>query len=80
MKGRGDSMKRDIDARGMRCPRPIIEVAKAKRGLESGGEIVVVADDPAFETDIRAWCDTTGCEIKAIEREGQTVKVTIVIK
>ena len=73
-------MKKDIDAKGLRCPRPIIEIAKAKKELSSGDEIEIVADDPAFEADVGAWCETTGCEMKSVVKEGETVKALIVIK
>ncbi len=49
-----------IDARGLKCPRPIIELAKARRQHPKGTLIEVFADDLAFESDVRAWCDTTG--------------------
>ena len=49
-----------IDARGTMCPRPIIELAKARRRAEPGAVIEVQADDLAFESDVQAWCDTTG--------------------
>lgn len=73
-------MRKDIDAKGLRCPRPIIEVAKAKRELSGGDEICIVADDPAFEADINAWCESTGCEISECRVDGGVVKATIVIK
>lgn len=73
-------MKKDIDAKGLRCPRPIIEVAKAKRMLSEGDEISVEADDPAFESDIRAWCESTGCELLECRSEGSVVTARIVLR
>jgi TusA-related sulfurtransferase len=38
----------------MRCPRPVIELARvAARGA---GEVLLLADDPATEVDVPAWC------------------------
>ena len=46
----------ELDCRGMRCPRPIIELAKAIGDVETGGEIAVIARDPAARYDVPAWC------------------------
>ena len=73
-------MAHEIDAKGLRCPRPIIELAKAKRTLPAGEEIHIIADDPAFDSDVRAWCETTGCTIISLEKEGNIVTATITLK
>lgn len=49
-----------IDERGHRCPAPVIALARAARTSPAGAFIVVVADDPAAEFDIPAWCRMTG--------------------
>ena len=66
-----------IDARGMKCPRPIIELAKARRQASPGATIVITADDLAFESDVRAWCDTTGNALADLARDGESVVATI---
>ena len=68
-----------IDARGTRCPRPIIELAKARRRAQSGQRIVVVADDLAFESDVAAWCEATGNKLFALARDGDETTATIEI-
>jgi tRNA 2-thiouridine synthesizing protein A len=45
-----------LDCRGMRCPLPVIELARRISEVEVGGVIAVAADDPAAATDIPAWC------------------------
>ena len=67
-----------IDALGMKCPRPIVELAKARRRVESGAIIEITADDLAFESDVKAWCDTTGSELCELNREG--ARITAVIR
>lgn len=52
----------ELDCRGMPCPRPIIELAKAIVGVEVGGTIELVADDPAARVDVQAWCRMRGQE------------------
>lgn len=68
-----------IDARGMKCPRPIIELAKARRQAPPGSTIVITADDLAFESDVRAWCETTGNALHDLGRDGESVVATILL-
>jgi tRNA 2-thiouridine synthesizing protein A len=46
----------ELDCRGMRCPRPIIELAKHLGDVPVGGTVAVVAEDPAARPDVAAWC------------------------
>ena len=50
----------EVDARGLRCPLPVIRLAEAARDAPSGTEIVVLATDPAARYDIPAWCRMRG--------------------
>lgn len=45
-----------LDCRGMLCPRPIIELAKALPSVPIDSLIEVIADDAAAAVDIPAWC------------------------
>jgi cysteine desulfurase len=49
-----------LDSRGRRCPLPVLDLARALPGLEIGGELTVLADDPASAADLAAWCRMTG--------------------
>lgn len=51
---------RTIDARGQRCPVPVIELAKALPSMVLGEVVEVLADDPAAAADIPAWCRMRG--------------------
>jgi TusA-related sulfurtransferase len=66
-----------IDARGMMCPRPIVELAKARRKAPPGAQIEIVGDDLAFESDVKAWCETTGNPLLELTRAGQDVTAVI---
>ena len=52
----------ELDCRGMPCPGPIIELARAFVHLEIGGLVGVVADDAAARVDLQAWCRMRGQE------------------
>jgi tRNA 2-thiouridine synthesizing protein A len=45
-----------VDARGRRCPLPILDLARHIGEVEIGSTITVEADDPAAHPDILAWC------------------------
>lgn len=45
-----------VDARGLRCPLPVIRLAEAARDSPSGTVVEVWATDPAARADVPAWC------------------------
>jgi tRNA 2-thiouridine synthesizing protein A len=45
-----------IDALGRKCPIPIIMLAGRINEVPVGAIIAVLADDPAAENDVPAWC------------------------
>ncbi len=51
-----------LDCRGMRCPLPVIELARRIAEVPVGGIVTVLADDPAARPDIPAWCRMRGQE------------------
>jgi TusA-related sulfurtransferase len=52
----------EIDCRGLVCPGPIIELAKAVPHVAVGDLLAIVADDPAARHDVAAWCRMRGQE------------------
>lgn len=46
----------ELDCRDMRCPMPVIELAKHLEDVEVGQLIGVVAHDVAARVDVPAWC------------------------
>ncbi len=51
---------REIDCRGLPCPRPVIELARAIAEVAVGETVEVIADDPAAAVDVPAWCRMRG--------------------
>ncbi|WP_026118497.1 sulfurtransferase TusA family protein [Nocardiopsis salina] len=45
-----------VEARGCKCPIPIIRLAQRLHEVPIGAVIAVTADDPAASPDIPAWC------------------------
>lgn len=50
----------EVDARGLRCPLPVIRLAAAARDAAPGTQVVVLATDPAARHDVPAWCRMRG--------------------
>jgi len=57
----------EVDARGLRCPLPVIRLAGAARTAADHSVIVVLATDPAARYDIPAWCRMRGCELTEVQ-------------
>ncbi|MHB8453061.1 MAG: sulfurtransferase TusA family protein [Mycobacteriales bacterium] len=63
-----------LDCRGQRCPLPVITLARRIGEVPPGGEVLVLADDPAARVDIPAWCRLRGQEFRG-EEPGPTYRV-----
>lgn len=50
----------ELDALGLRCPQPVIELARAIGTVPVGGTVTVVSDDEVARLDIPAWCGMRG--------------------
>jgi tRNA 2-thiouridine synthesizing protein A len=55
-----------IDALGRKCPIPIIMLAERIREVPVGHLVAVLADDPAAQTDVPAWCMLKSQEFVAV--------------
>ncbi len=63
-----------VDSLGKRCPIPVIELAKAIKGVPVGTVVTVLADDEAARLDIPAWCEMTGNEYVGAEGTAYQVR------
>ncbi|MBP5624695.1 MAG: DsrE/DsrF/DrsH-like family protein [Lachnospiraceae bacterium] len=66
-----------IDAKGLKCPGPIVKVADFLRDKPEGFTVKVEATEDAFASDIKVWCERTGNVLKDIEVEKSLIKATI---
>lgn len=58
-----------LDACGLACPGPILELRATLPRLAPGGELRVTASDPGFITDVRAFAGSSGLELVSVGRE-----------
>lgn len=66
-----------IDARGLKCPGPIVKVADVMGGLKKGQKVHVEATEDAFASDIAVWCDRTGNRLLKLESRPGHVEAII---
>ena len=71
-------MTHTLNCRELRCPMPIVELARAIQELKAGDRIVVEATDPAFEMDVRAWAEMTGNDLESFE-SGDVQRASILV-
>lgn len=53
----------DLDCKAIRCPMPIVRIAKAVKTMSPGQTLEVEATDPSFQADVEAWTRRTGNEL-----------------
>lgn len=56
-----------IDASGLQCPGPILQLSKAIDGINNGNAVSILSTDPGFVADIPAWCHATGNRLDSLE-------------
>ncbi|WIJ25639.1 sulfurtransferase TusA family protein [Devosia sp. RR2S18] len=58
-----------IDARGLKCPLPVLKLEKRIQKLPAGSVLTVLATDPMARIDIPLYCrqHAHGCELAETE-------------
>jgi tRNA 2-thiouridine synthesizing protein A len=54
---------KELDARGLNCPLPILRAKKALADMESGQVLYIRATDPGSVKDFQAFAKQTGNEL-----------------
>ena len=58
-----------VDARGLPCPRPVIETKKALEEIAEGS-ITVIVDRPEASENVQRFAKSQGCKVKVSQKEG----------
>ena len=66
-----------IDAKGLKCPGPIVRVSDTIRDLQVGQTVRVEATEDAFASDIRIWCERTGNVLDSLEVKPDVIEAVI---
>lgn len=62
---------KEVDARGLNCPLPILKAKKALSEMASGQLLKVVATDKGSTRDFQAFAKQTGNELVEQHMEGE---------
>lgn len=63
-----------VDACGLMCPGPVMQLKKSYEALKVGESLCITATDQAFGRDVASWCRVTGAELLSLEtRNGKII-------
>ncbi len=62
-------MAREVDARGLPCPQPVINTKKALEEIEEG-TVTVLVDSAESRENVRRFAQSQGCQVEITERGG----------
>lgn len=57
------NFEKEVDARGLNCPLPILRAKKALAEMQTGQTLRVLATDPGSVKDFQAFAKQTGNEL-----------------
>jgi tRNA 2-thiouridine synthesizing protein A len=66
-----------LDAKGLKCPLPVLRARKAMKDVPPGGLLQVLTTDPGAPKDFIHFCETTGNELVENRQDGDVYILTI---
>jgi tRNA 2-thiouridine synthesizing protein A len=63
-----------LDAKGLKCPQPTIQMTIKALKLKHGDILEVLADCSTFENDVKNWCRRNNKTLLWVKDEGDGVK------
>jgi len=68
---------KEVDARGLQCPGPVLKLKQSIDSLAAGEAIKITASDPGFYNDVKAWANITGNELAELTQEGAEITAVV---
>ncbi len=65
------NIDKEVDARGLNCPLPILKAKKALAELQSGQLLKVLCTDAGSVRDFQAFCKQTGNQLLEQQTVGE---------
>ena len=65
---------KELDARGLNCPLPILRCKKSMAEINGGQVLKVMATDPGSVKDFQAFCKQAGHELLSLEENPHPLK------
>lgn len=72
-----DKYDKTLDACGLCCPGPLMQVKSAVDAMSNGQILKVTASDPGFYEDIKAWCKRTNNGLVDLKKDRGTIVANI---
>ncbi|MDX1657526.1 MAG: sulfurtransferase TusA family protein [Nitriliruptorales bacterium] len=66
-----------VDASGLACPMPVVELAGAVDAHPVGTRFRLLATDPAAKVDIPVWCRMKRQKLVASDTEGDPLEFVV---
>ncbi|MEX0922866.1 MAG: sulfurtransferase TusA family protein [Rhodovibrionaceae bacterium] len=66
-----------LDAKGLKCPLPVLKAGKAIKAMDPGAVLIVEATDPSAPEDFKNFCETTGHELIDLEEAEGVYRFTL---
>lgn len=68
-----------LDARGLKCPLPVLKARRVLESAQPGDRLLVTASDPAARRDFPEFCDAAGHRLDAMDTAADgTITLSIV--
>ena len=66
-----------LDAKGLKCPGPIVKTADTMREMMNGQKLKIEATEDAFASDIAVWCERTGNKLLRLEVRPEGIEALV---
>ena len=71
---------KQLDARRLLCPLPVIRTQDAIAAMQDGDLLIVTSTDPGAKADIPIWCRINGHQVIDIKETDHEIIITIQVK
>jgi tRNA 2-thiouridine synthesizing protein A len=66
-----------LDAKGLKCPLPVLRARKAMQSVPPGGMLRIEATDPGADQDFVHFCNAAGHQLLESGRDGPVLRFLI---
>ena len=66
-----------VDAKGMKCPGPIVKLADTLRDFQTGQKALIQATEDAFISDVAVWCERTGNKLLRLDVSEERIEALV---
>ncbi|MHB1951425.1 MAG: sulfurtransferase TusA family protein [Acidiferrobacteraceae bacterium] len=70
-------VRKQLDARRLLCPMPVIRAQECVRGLAPGDMVEILCSDPGALHDIPAWCRLEGHTVVSSVSADDDIRIVV---